>query len=511
MLDYIRFITNLKQDLLVPISHSKTMKKLPHMAGLCSLMILFCINASCKKADDNFNEPVEQRTDTLTIAQLRDFGSLPLPSRIYITDARKQGLFNLDQGDRKTADNLGVTLVTSHGIRYKREYTGPANALWFDVLPSDDDIGPELQNAVNGADDVFIPDGSYRQRTTVRLRSNMKLQANPGKVLITLPATYVSLANAIDPKIDLNNVVIDGLSWNVTTRENGTFGTIYIDSPNVANLTIQNCTSKDYDSKDSTNWLTLKIPAGKSAENIVVKNNVVRARRMGCEIFNHDNYNKYVGKNIEVSNNTFYDCHFGISLSGPMENITVENNTVKNCSLYGIEIAGALRNVKINSNKFEGKFDKFFIGSNDGNGNGSVTGGMTITGNETIGRCTGGIALYNGGTFAFANNKFNMTGMIEISHSSNGGSFNDNTIESMSSKVIICDNTSNNRFTNNSISNRNASANQAMFMAYGNKSLNHVLTSNRFTKGPGGKYMEGADGGTYKASDNQDESGRIVQ
>ncbi|WP_146011024.1 hypothetical protein [Siphonobacter sp. BAB-5405] len=60
------------------------MKKLPYISGLCSLMIIFCIGASCKKPDDNFKEPVEQRTDTLTVAQLRDFSSLPLPTEFIL-------------------------------------------------------------------------------------------------------------------------------------------------------------------------------------------------------------------------------------------------------------------------------------------------------------------------------------------------------------------------------------------------------------------------------------------
>lgn len=465
--------------------------------------------AHCKPSDPE-PDHIVQREDTLTIARVRTFFSNSVPSRIRITDAGSEGLFILDQADRSSTDNTGITLVTLTGYRYKRDFSGSANLAWFGVKTSDTDIGPVFQKALLATNDLFFPDGNYTQLTPVHLRSNLTIRANAGKVLITLPASYVSLVNAEDPGAPLDHVLIDGLSWNVTSRETGKYGPIYIDGPSVTDLTIQNCTSTDVAAKDSTNWLTLKIQAGKTATDISVRNNMIQAKRIGCEIFNHDNYNIYAGKNILVSGNTFHDCHFGLSLSGPLDKLTIDNNYVKNCSLFGIEVAGAAQNVIITNNRFEGVFDKFLEGSNDGNGNGSIVGGMIITGNSTVGQCQGGVQLYNGGAVVFSKNNFQMSGTLELTHSTAGGMFTDNIIESSSNKAIICDNSPNNTFTGNTISNKASTENQATFLAYGSKATNNKLTNNKLIKGQGGKPYDAVLGGSCIASVNYDEDGNPV-
>lgn len=476
------------------------------------LVASFTVLAYCKPSDPAPDVIVE-REDALTIAQLRAFTDGSVPTRIRITDAGREGLFKLDQTDRTTDDNMGITLVTVKGYRYKREFTGSANGYWFGITESDDDIGPELITAIRVTNDITIPDGTYTQLTPANLRSNLTLRGNPGKAIIRLPKSHVSLGalvSATDLNASINNVMIDGLTWIVSSSEPGNYGTIAIDGPSVADLTIQNCTGDDAAAKDSTNWLTLKIQAGRTASNIIVRNNTVQAKRMGCEIFNHDNYNVYAGKNIVVSGNTFYNCHFGISLSGPLDQLTVDNNYVKNCSLFGIEIAGAAQNVSITNNKFEGVFDKFLEGSNDGGGNGSIVGGMIISGNSTVGLCTGGIQLYNGGAVKFTKNTFTMTGTIELFSSTAGGTFTDNIIESSATKAIICDNSPNNTFANNTLSNKTNAVNQATFLAYGSKATNNVLTRNKLIQGVGGKPYDAVLGASCQASMNYDGAGNLI-
>ncbi|GAB3641407.1 right-handed parallel beta-helix repeat-containing protein [Spirosoma arcticum] len=478
------------------------------LLGLSAFVALTLLSY-CKPTDP-VPDTIVQREDTLTIDRLRAFGGTSVPSRIRITDAGSEGVFSLDVADRSSVDNTGITLVTSKGYRYKRDFTGPANLFWFGVKPSDADIGPALEKAISATGDLMIPDGAYTQLTEVHLRSNLSIRGNPGKVTITLPQSYISFVNAKDPTLPLENVLLDGLTWNVTSKQNGRYGVIYIDGPAIKNLTVQNCASADVAAKDSTNWLTVKIQAGKTGEDIRVLNNTVRAKRMACEIFNHDNYNVYAGKNIVVMGNTFYNCRFGLSLSGPLEQIKVDDNQVKDCSLFGIEIAGAARSVSITNNRFEGTFDKFLEGSNDGGGNGSVIGGMTITNNSTVGVCTGGVQLFNAGAVAFSKNVFRMSGILELAHSTKGGTFTENTIESSSNKAVICDNSPNNTFTNNTISNKNSSENQATFMAYGSRATNNVLTNNKLIKGTGGKPYDAVLGGSCEASMNYDETGALI-
>ncbi|GAB3702679.1 hypothetical protein GCM10027592_32330 [Spirosoma flavus] len=474
-----------------------------------TLFIVLASLAFCKPHDPE-PDTVVQRQDTLSIANVRSLATSPIPSSIQITDAGREGVFKLDEADLSSNDNTGVTLVTSKGHRYKRDYSGPANLFWFGDTSANTDIGPILEAAIQAVSELVIPDGNYTQLTEAHLKSNITIRANPGKVLITLSKSYVSLVNPKNPDERLDHIVLDGLSWNVTSQESGPYGPIYIDGPSVSNFTVQNCSSTDVAAKDSTNWMTLKIQAGKTADKITVQNNVIQAKRMGCEIFNHDNVNVYAGTNILVSGNTFHECHFGLSLSGPLDGLTIDNNYVKNCSLFGIEVAGAARNVRITNNKFEGVFDKFLEGSNDGNGNGSVVGGMQITGNVTVGLVQGGMQLYNGGTVVFSKNNFRMTGMIELTHSTAGGTFTENVIESSSSKAIICDNSPNNTFRNNTISNKPSPGNQATFLAYGSKATNNILTNNTLIKGSGGKYYEVMLGGTFQATMNYDEAGNLI-
>ncbi|GAB4024877.1 right-handed parallel beta-helix repeat-containing protein [Spirosoma koreense] len=479
-----------------------------------SAVVLPFLGFVCCKPSDAVPDGVVRRQDTLTIAQVRALNTSPIPSSIYIRDSGSEGVFTVDKADQSSTDNTGTTLVTQQGDRYKRSFQGAASLLWFGASPSEADIGPALDRAISATSELFIPDGTYTQQTAARLKSNIRIWANPGKVTIVMPKSYVSLSAYASATSttgqNIEHVQIDGLTWQITSRDVGTYGAISIDGPSVNDLTVQNCTSSDAAAKDSTNWLTLKIQAGRTASTIVVRNNNIQARRMACEIFNHDNYNVYAGKNITVSGNTFHDCHFGLSLSGPLEQLTVDNNYVKNCSLFGIEIAGAAQKVSITNNRFEGVFDKFLEGSNDGDGNGTIVGGMIITGNTTVGLCQGGIQLHNGGAVQFSKNNFQMTGVLELLHSTAGGTFTENVIQSSSNKAIICDNTPNHTFSGNTISNKPSPQNQATFLVYGSKATNNVLKNNKLVKGNGGKPYDALLGGSCLASMNYDEAGNAI-
>jgi Right handed beta helix region len=488
------------------------MKSIQLIAGTAALLILMLAN--CKPVEVDPDTLIRQTaTDTLTLAQVRAFTRADVPANLFLSDAGKQGLFTLDRGDRTTEDNTGIVVVMANGRRYKRQFTGAANAGWFGVLPADDDIGPELQMAVNATSgELFIPDGQYTQQTEVRMRSNLTLRGTPGRVTITLPKIYVSLFSPIDTRPSFDNVFIEGINWVVTAKGTATYGVISIDGPTINNLTIQNCRSTDETAEASTNFLTVKIQAGKTGKNMVVRQNDVRAKRMAFEIFNHDNFNVYAGENINVSNNMIHECEFGISLSGPLDGLVVSENYVKNCSLYGVEIAGASKNVQIINNKFEGTFDKFIEGSNDGNGNGSIVGGLLITGNQTVGTCVGGIQLFNAGAAKFNNNRINMTGRLELlTTSSTGGTYENNVIVSGATHAIICDNAPNNIFRDNTISNQPATNNVATFRAYGARSTGVVVANNRFSKGTGGAYFDAVDGASYSLTNNVNETGNLIQ
>lgn len=488
---------------------------LPIVHRMGYLLLLSTILMYCQPKDPGPAIVVrEMDTDTLTLAQARAVNDRSVPALIYITDAGREGTFRIDLGDSKSADNTGVTLVTANGQRYKREYTGSAKSVWFGISTADTDIGPELQLALNSVSDLTLSEGSYKQETPARLRSNVAVRGN--RAVISLTKSHISLVSPEDPKLPLENVLIDGLNWNVTPTATATYGVIAIDGPTVANLTIQNCTSTDA-ATESNNWLTLKVQAGKTARNILIQNNTVQAKRIACEIFNHDNYGIYAGRQIVIRENTFQNCGLmGISLSGPMDSLTIDKNRIVNCKLYGVEIAGALHNVRITNNTFEGQFDKFIEGSNDGTGpgknGGTIEGGLLISNNLTSGPCTGGIQLFNAGAATFTNNKFQMTGRLELlSKSSSGGTYSGNLIETTLDHAIICDNAPDNVFADNTISNKNSPANFAIFRAYNAGTTNTSISNNTLIKGPGGTYyVAQAGAGSIKASRNKDENGNPI-
>jgi hypothetical protein len=481
--------------------------------GYVILVILMMFG--CREPDSGPQFDVRTTaTDTLTIESVRKFSDRSVPGTILITDTDKQGVFKIDPADNSSADNTGTILVTANGARYKRDYAGSASTFWFDITTNDADIGPKLQTAVDAVSDLTFPDGTYTQQTEVRIHSNLSIRGNQGRVIINLTKSYVSLVNPVDHSKALENVLIDGLSWNVTTTGAGTYGVLTVDGPTVTNFTVQNCSSTDASAKDSTNFLTLKIQAGKTGNNIVVQSNYVQAKRMACEIFNHDNYGVYAGKNITVANNNFYNSRFGISLSGPLDGLTIDNNYLKNCFHYGVEIAGASHNVKITNNKFEGTFDKFMIGSNDGSGDkngGTIEGGIVVTNNRTVGTCTGGVQFFNAGAATFTNNHFAMTGRLILQDKSNsGGTYADNEIESSSDIAIICDKAPNNTFTRNVISNQSSRGTTATFQAYGTGSTGIKLTGNTMKKSPGGVYYQATEGAAIQASQNVDGAGNPI-
>src|SRR5919202_1850633 len=218
------------------------------VAGMVSASFLFatCTNHELAPSAEPTVSKIDQLRSSLkgtlmTINQLRSLRVAAAPDSIYLTDDGKEGLFTLASTDKTTPDNVGTVLVTSDGLRYKRSYSGAASAAWFNLSSADDDIGPELQNAVNSSNDVFIPDGEYRQRTKVILRSGVNIHANPGKVTLKLTGDgYISFQNFLSEQ-DLNNVTIDGINWQMasTARVEGSYGPITIDGPNVRNLTVK--------------------------------------------------------------------------------------------------------------------------------------------------------------------------------------------------------------------------------------------------------------------------------
>lgn len=127
---------------------------------------------------------VKLREDTTTI--------LNAPTTVIITDKGKQGTFVLDATDKTSLDNIGTTLITKSGLRYKRVISGGFITPEMFGANADDNLddAPAIQAAidetcstVNGAKRpawaIIFSEGKYLINTTINLantRTNSTLQ-----------------------------------------------------------------------------------------------------------------------------------------------------------------------------------------------------------------------------------------------------------------------------------------------------------------------------------------------
>lgn len=481
----------------------------------CFLLVTFAL-INCTRAEI---EPISSArlaapatSKTMSLIQLRAFNTSTAPDSIYLSDPDKKGWFVLDASDKKSSDNTGVTLVTANGSRYKRAYSGPASAAWFDVTTGDSDIGPELQNAINSANYVFIPDGNYTQLTKIILKSNITIKANPGKVTLNLTGNeYISFQNYWQEQ-SLQNITIDGLSWVVasTARVEGSYGPITIDGPSVTNLLVQNCQSTHTSATANVNWFFLKVQPGKTTDNIVVSNNSAKGARMGAEFLAQRLPVKYLGKNITCNNNRFENCGYGISVAGSFDVVETANNYLKNCPTYGIEYAGWLHNARLANNRFEGTFAAMFAGNWENDGDGTIGQGIHMFGNSTVGVCNGKWQIRNGFNMLMENNYLYMTGLLDLSGSTNNAQFIGNKIVSTTlNRVIQINDIGNLQFINNYISNEGVTNNWFLIWMNGPTAINNLFLNNIVVKSSG-SYIGAGSGGSFKFTTNYDKSGNLA-
>lgn len=454
----------------------------------------------------------DKQIKTMTLSQVRSLRSEEAPDSVFVTDSDKSGLYKLNPADKSSPNKRGAVLVTSTGMRYVRTGAGRVSAAWFDVRTDDDDIGPELQNAINSSDEVVIPDGEYTQRTKVYLRSNVTIRANPGRVTIKLTGDgYISFQNWWQEQ-NLENITIDGLSWLMasTASVDGSYGPITIDGPSVRNLTVQNCRSIHTSPTANVNWFFLKVQPGKVTDNITVRNNYAQNARMGVECLGQHNPEKYLGKNFSVTNNRFENCGFGISMAGSFKNVTVNDNYLKDCPTYGIEFAGWLHSYQVKNNRFEGRFTSLFAGNWENDGDGWVGPGGHVYGNQTVNVCVGKWQVRNGYSMLMEGNNLQMTGLLDLSGATNNARFVNNTfVSTTENKVIQINDVGGLQFVNNYISNEGVSNNWYVIWMNGQAATNNLFIGNTVVKSSGNNIGAGS-GANFVFNNNRDQYGNGI-
>ncbi|WP_052672945.1 hypothetical protein [Enterobacter roggenkampii] len=130
-----------------------------------------------------------------TYAQIRAYNGAK--NRVYCLGKEKindggYGFFEVDASDTTSADNGGTILVDAAGRRWKRQYDGSVNLLWFAKGDGTTDDSAALQNAVDatkfgGRLDVPMPSVNYKIATECVISRPINIVGNGGSCVTTTP------------------------------------------------------------------------------------------------------------------------------------------------------------------------------------------------------------------------------------------------------------------------------------------------------------------------------------
>lgn len=294
------------------------------------------------------------------------------------------GLFYWDSTSDK-ADN-GGTIIQATGItigRWKRIYSGAVNVKWFGAKGDGvfDDKN-KIQEALDFASEIYIPQGDYFISDKIFPRSSQKITGAGKKVANIIPANVVSYGviymqgvhdvtiNHITLDHSVNNTESNGFLIVDTGYPNntntGTFPkNISIDNVDIigfthheylvwsfaSNIKITNCTIDGETTSPSGQGQEL-IEFG-SGNDILVD---------GCTLKNCDNaginfFSNTDRSNVRIVNNYFENCSIGVNgnlTTTANDNIIISNNTIINSASYGINFSssggGSFNNSIISNN-----------------------------------------------------------------------------------------------------------------------------------------------------------------
>lgn len=127
------------------------------------------------------------------------------------------GFFEVDVNDTTSLDNGGTILVDASGRRWKRQYDGNVNLLWFANGDGTADDSAALQNAVDatkfgGRLDVPMPSVNYKIATECVISRPINIVGNGGSCVTTTPFPGFKASghnNIFKLKATINNYMFD--------------------------------------------------------------------------------------------------------------------------------------------------------------------------------------------------------------------------------------------------------------------------------------------------------------
>ncbi|MBP1988789.1 glycosyl hydrolase family 28-related protein [Paenibacillus eucommiae] len=172
-----------------------------------------------------YADPVEGRTKvkdlmmmnlvvSTTIAELRANTNPDANLVYFVRDREQEGPFYYDAADSSSPDNIGTVLVSTSGARFKRSFDGLLNVRWFgakgDGIHDDADA---IQKAIDQAQAIFIPDGTYIIKKTIQISKSNTIISGAGRSTTTLKAgVAIDYVFFLKPANEANNFPLQNIT-----------------------------------------------------------------------------------------------------------------------------------------------------------------------------------------------------------------------------------------------------------------------------------------------------------
>lgn len=310
----------------------------------------------------------------ISLSGLRAITSPSTTIKYFITDKGYEGYFLYDPSDASSTDNTGTCIVSSNGKRFKRIYTGPAQASWFGIKADNlTDNATALNLAIQSVPWLRLDSGITLTSAAIHiLKSNFILEGyGANSILKRKDFSLVNGVNTTDGEgmllaigdvgvgadnVTIRNIKLDGNYQNQTaglantaggyvvwrrSSKNTTFDNVdiingYGDglySMSCSGLHVNNCRIK-YNgwglSVSSKNGISLQGVLGSSFygqnENDIITNSKI--------IGNHDaNIAFGLASDLTVANNDIDSAGFA-GIEGVSDYLTTITNTPRNANIH---------------------------------------------------------------------------------------------------------------------------------------------------------------------------------
>ncbi|NLR59297.1 hypothetical protein HGH93_14365 [Chitinophaga polysaccharea] len=142
------------------------------------------------------------------IAELRTSVNQPVDNTYFSTDRLQEGMWRVDPTDNTSADNTGTVLVNASGQRFKRIVDSVVNVQWFGTsgLGIQDDY-TALQNAINAANNIYIPAGSYAISKPLQITSSKTISGENSQKSKIIKISNNKLGSSA-PDLDVDAIIV---------------------------------------------------------------------------------------------------------------------------------------------------------------------------------------------------------------------------------------------------------------------------------------------------------------